>query len=249
MRIKTSIAYALFAYLFFAAGGDARACSCIHGPVARERKHAALIFAGQAVDVVMPDISKGEYSVKVTFDVYQSWDHRAARTVTVETSPSGASCGYVPEKGGFYVIFAHRHPDKANLQIGLCSNNVPLACAKDTLAELRRPIIQYKSLPSTKRWGTNELPFTAWTSCVQPPQSPPGANLDLPRGVTLRNFTARILKDGTARDVSFDLSCQPAVTALCTADLADRIRATIAAWRYQPAQFEGRAVAYRFEYR
>jgi hypothetical protein len=228
---------ALVALIAIAFAAPAFACSCITTSVREERDRAALTFVGR-----VRDVRTTGHARTITFDVLQAWNHRAPRTVTVETSTGGGSCGYHVEEGESYVIFAHRGDHTATLQISMCSNNMPLLCAERHLRELGRPARRYQRLPLLLDVGTDENPLSSTIHCARRPEWPSNANLGLPRSAHFRRFTVTILRDGSVRDLELDLEC-----AECTPELQARVRAKIEALTFKPATLNGRVVAMRVE--
>jgi hypothetical protein len=224
------------------------ACSCITPGVREEKKRAALVFVAKVSNVKLP--SYVGPPAEVTFEVLVAWKGRPPKSVTVYSSPYGASCGWVPAVGGYYLVFAHRYSGEPRLQMGLCSNHVHYFCAQSAIRQLGRPTIRHSPLPTSDGLGTDDSPvppYLLWSGCTRPPQRPLQANLHLPPAVEMKDFSATILRDGTVRDLSFKLVCAPHVRSECTDELEARIRATVLSWRYRPGTFNGREVAMRIE--
>jgi hypothetical protein len=238
--------YALTAVILLTFARSALGCSCVTKSVREERKDAALVFVGQVTAVT--DRQPSHWTATVAFEVLQAWNRGIAKTLNVVTSRGGGSCGYLPEVGGVYLIFAHRDPTNPHLQMTLCSNNAPLLCAGTALRELGRPARRDRPLPRLDDAGSDDAPISQSISCARDPRPARESRLHLPRWVEIRNFSATILRDGAVRDLEFDLECADLVEYECTSELERRVRASIESWIYEPATLNGRPVAMRVRY-
>jgi hypothetical protein len=124
--------------MMLAANMAAQACKCAPPPPAdKALETAAAVFVGTVQQVQHEEQS----AVKiVTLTVEQAWKGLAAdqKTVTVQTSASGADCGYGFQEKVGYLVYAHG--DGKSLGVSLCSRTRPLANADKDIEVLNQVV-------------------------------------------------------------------------------------------------------------
>jgi hypothetical protein len=230
---------AVVAVLLFLAAREAFACSCVTvGDARDEKRHAALTFVGRAMSVE----PTSDFGVRVTFEVLAAWRRDVPRVVSVLTSASGAACGYVPPIGEVHLLFAYRSERDGKFHIGLCSHNRPLACAERDLPRFGRPATRHETLPDFKSLGSDDAPLPYYTRCVKQPEPIGDHTLRLVYGIEVRKLAFTVLRDGSTRDVSFEMKCPDGCTPADEASVRDAVMRQ----RFKPAMLGTRPVAVRY---
>ncbi|HEY1037121.1 MAG TPA: hypothetical protein VGE62_00900 [Candidatus Paceibacterota bacterium] len=126
-----------FAPLLIPSG--ASACSCIMQPDLNEDAlaGASAVFAGTFVSSTPVENGK-----VLTFDVSKTWKGPNTKTITAHTPNDSAACGWDPETGKEYLVYAYMLNEQletgtpGDLHINLCSRTFLLADAENDLAAL-----------------------------------------------------------------------------------------------------------------
>lgn len=230
----------VIALLLLFAAHEAFACSCAgSGNPLAEKRQASLTFVGRTVSVE----PVGGFQVRVTFDVLVAWRRDVPRRVSVLTSESGAACGYVPPIGEVHLLFAYRSKQDQELRIGLCSHNRPLICAENDLPRFGRPGTRHETLPDFKTFGSDDAPLPYYTRCVKQPEPIGDHTLVVIYGFQIHKLAYTVLRDGSVRDVSFEMKCPD----VCTPADEAGMRNAVARLKYKPAMLGSRPVAVRYQ--
>ncbi len=122
--MRTTALLALMALLLPA--GQTLACSCESPPAPdKALKLAEAVFLGKAVDV------KVENGTRIaTFKIKRTWKGTKGDTVTVLTSVSGESCGYLFKEGEQYLVYCYRETKSKSLRTSICHRTTTKQDAK-----------------------------------------------------------------------------------------------------------------------
>lgn len=111
------------------------ACSCVApGSPLEERSGSAAVFAGRVQKVtppLIPFIGNSGGAVEVEIKVFEVWKGPLDPKIVVETSRSGASCGFPFEKGEEYFVYAQEREGK--FSVSLCSRTRHFSAAEEDL--------------------------------------------------------------------------------------------------------------------
>ena len=127
----------------------AYACSCVipESPNDSLQKSDA-VFSGKAVKIEekhQNDLAFSSMdSVLVTFDVDRVWKGENEASITIQTSPSSASCGYSFEENSHYLVYANRNGDM--LDVSLCSRTNLVSSATEDIGDLGIPNYEIKDM-------------------------------------------------------------------------------------------------------
>lgn len=130
---RLALVLALVTGLVVGGAGTASACSCVPFTKAQLVENATAIFTGTVTGASAPFWPIGTCArssadaVTYTVAVETVYKGDVAKTVTVRTAASGASCGYEFQAGKRYTVFATGTRD--SLETNLCRGNVEGAIA------------------------------------------------------------------------------------------------------------------------
>jgi hypothetical protein len=119
-------------------GAPRPALACYCAPPANPAdaiRQSDVIFSGSIVSIAMPPPNpvNGVYSPALAeFSVASVWKGTVGRKVTLNYSPSEASCGYDFQAGADYLVYAHSYVDGPALSIFGNSFHLPFAERKLT---------------------------------------------------------------------------------------------------------------------
>jgi hypothetical protein len=164
MKIHSSLlalpVTALFVFSpFFSTVPKAEACSCAIRPLEQVIAESALIFAG-VVTSVEADDSTGRGHIE--FNVTNIWKGATEETLTLHGSGSSAACGWNPEVGQEYLVYAHEF--EGELSTNLCNPNKLIVDASEDIVLLQDQTAPgtgtstEEDTPSTEGDDTNYLP-------------------------------------------------------------------------------------------
>ena len=125
MLLKALIALAAVSAALAYAPSTAFACSCVPFTNPDYARQATLVFTGTVTRVNVHSglvVSSSMDPVDVVFDVETVYKGSPAKTTTVSTVASGASCGYGFVLGRRYTVFPWLQDGK--LDVGLCNGTV-----------------------------------------------------------------------------------------------------------------------------
>jgi len=111
------------------------ACSCIPpDPVDREFHKASAVFEGRVTDIGQNfAFWRTPPNTRISFEVARVWKGPTNRTITVQSSPNSASCGYEFTIGEEYLVYTH---GEQPLNVTLCSLTKSLADAQNDISQL-----------------------------------------------------------------------------------------------------------------
>ena len=137
----------------------AGACTCVPPPPANEAlAMSAAVFEGRVISIT-PSASSAIFGplLRVEIEVLRVWKGKVGRTAIVQTSNSGAACGFFFAAGVSYLVYAL--DQEQGLQTTLCSRTQPSDQAAADLAAL----------------GPGQPPATDVDAGAPPPAPPPDA--------------------------------------------------------------------------
>jgi Tissue inhibitor of metalloproteinase len=135
---------------YFATAPCVYACSCIpSAPPQEAREAATAVFRGTVSSVLPTTGTVGSLSepVLVTFRVSQVWKGPKYTELSVATSASGASCGFIFEPNKEYLVYAYG--SATALEASLCSRTRVITDAdiQYDFQELGQPVVPTNAPP------------------------------------------------------------------------------------------------------
>ena len=141
---KFTVSIFFCAVVLIVSAGNVFACTCMHlrGTVETGYERYPEIFSGK----VISSVKSGNYSLKVTIQVQNSWKGKLPKTVTVFTGAQTSMCGFPFKKGESYLIYADGEKLK-DLSVTLCSRTTSLSDATEDIEMLDKLRKEAKSSP------------------------------------------------------------------------------------------------------
>lgn len=135
-RVLASLVLSLFGLIL--SPSSAQACSCVVGiPLCESAWTSDVVFSGEVLSVERVSNPTQDLfsSVRVRFQVIESWRGDVSGILEVKTGLGGGDCGYAFVRGMKYLVYAHSRGGA--LSTGICSRTRPLSQAAEDLGYLK----------------------------------------------------------------------------------------------------------------
>jgi hypothetical protein len=152
-----------FFSLFHFSSIPSYACSCAELDSVKEAfEGSSAVFSGKVVEIVDANknksIQSSADSIKVLFEVEESWKGINQTQITVNTARSSDSCGYEFDLNKEYLVYANE--TNGTFNVSLCSRTTLLSLAEKDIQELGEGLKPTKQVSNISNITVDEDPIS-----------------------------------------------------------------------------------------
>ncbi|HYE72736.1 MAG TPA: hypothetical protein VEF04_05370, partial [Blastocatellia bacterium] len=120
--MRRMIAFLFVSGLLVGLGNRASACTCsMPQPPCEAYWQAAAVFVGQVTAIKAKQGERDWGRVQVSFTVQEALRGVTGEQIEIFTGMGGGDCGYSFQRGGLYLVYAHRNEATGHLSTSICS--------------------------------------------------------------------------------------------------------------------------------